>query len=352
VRPIVARLDGTTAPALLRLLPSVWEQAWDAAFLRETFCWRYLDRPSGGGTWLMFDESDCIAVVDSYLRPYLLDGRRVLVRETADWFCLPKYRPFGLGLKLMRIMMDSPEPMITIGGTDATLSILPRLGWKRVSEVRVMVLPVTLRGFVGNLLRRKAARYTKGARVIPGFVRIRSPRRASPPADDARVEEWRPGQKLHIPAPQRKGLVELLELADLEWICAGPREFSQPMVLVFRLKDQSVGLSLSQLEPSASGPDGRIVHLQISSSEQPVADWIVSETARRLSKAGAGLIRCRASIPQTVTALRKTGFIAARSEAAHWWAKDDTPPPSIIDVGYLRGDDALPFSAARTLRAP
>ena len=77
MRPIVARLDGTSAPALLRLMPLVWEQDWDADFFRETFRWRYLDRPSGGGTWLTFDESECIAVVDSYLRPYLLDGRRV-----------------------------------------------------------------------------------------------------------------------------------------------------------------------------------------------------------------------------------------------------------------------------------
>jgi hypothetical protein len=334
------------------LMPLVWEQDWDADFLRETFRWRYLDRPSGGGTWLTFDKSECIAVVDSYLRPYLLDGKRILMRETADWFCLPKYRPFGLGLKLMRIMMDSPEPMISIGGTDATISILPRLGWQRVSDVQVMILPVTLRGLVGNLLRRKTARYAKRARAVPGFIPMRSPRMAPPPAADVHVEQWRPGQKLGTPAPQRKGLVELLELADLEWICTAPREILQPMVLLFRIGGEPVGISVSQLEPSASGPDARIVHLQIPNFSQPVANWIVSETARRLAQAGAGVIRCRASIPQTVTALRKTGFIAARSEAAHWWAKDDTPPPSIIDVGYLRGDDALPFSAARTLRAP
>jgi hypothetical protein len=351
VRPIVTQLDGTTAPVLLRLMPHVWGQDWDADFLRETFRWRYLDRPSDGGTWLILDDDQCVALLDSYMRPYLLDGRRILVRETADWFCLPQYRPLALGLKLMRIMMESPQPMIVVGGTDATLSLLPRLRWKRLSAVHQMVLPITLRGLAGNFLRRKAARYAKHARVIPPFIRTRPPRTAPAPAADVHVEEWRPGQKLEIPAPQRAGLVGLLELADLEWICAGPRQFSEPMALVFRLRDKSVGLSLSQLEPSASGPDGRIVHLQISSLEQPVANWIVSETTRRLAAAGAGLIRCRASTPQTVTALRKTGFIAARSEAAQWWAKDGAPPPASIDVSYLRGDDALPFSAARSLRA-
>jgi hypothetical protein len=93
------------------------------------------------------------------------------------------------------------------------------------------------------------------------------------------------------------------------------------------------------------------VHLQIASSEQPVANWIVSETARRLSRAGAGFIHCRASAPMTITALQKTGFIAVHFEPGFWWAKDHSPPPSNIDVGYLRGDDALPFDAVSKVGA-
>ena len=92
------------------------------------------------------------------------------------------------------------------------------------------------------------------------------------------------------------------------------------------------------------------MHLQISNLAQPVTDWIVSATARRLSQAGAGLVRCRASIPQMVTALRTAGFIGARPELAFWGTKEHAPTPSVIDVGYLRADDALPFAAAATLR--
>jgi hypothetical protein len=349
VKPIVAPLDSTTAPALLRLLPYIWLQDRDEDFYREAFRWRYLEKPSNDSTWMAMANEECVATLDSYIRPYLLDGRRILVREPADWFCLPKYRPFGLGLRLMRIMMDATEPSITIGGSDATLSILPRLGWKPLPEVQRMILPVTLRGLAGNLLRRRAALHAKYARAIPGGIPVRTPRKAPPPAAYASVDEWRPGSKLALPIPRRDGLVELLELADLEWIYAAPPSFIHPMVSVFRLGDEPVGVSLAQLEPSATGPDGRIVHLQISSPEQAVANWIVSETACRLARAGAGFIRCRASTPLTITALRKTGFITAQSEPAYWWAKDRTPPPSMIDVGYLRADDALPFEAARTL---
>jgi hypothetical protein len=89
------------------------------------------------------------------------------------------------------------------------------------------------------------------------------------------------------------------------------------------------------------------VHLRIASTEQPIADWVVSETARRLSQTGAGFIRCRASAPMTINALQKTGFTAIHSDPGFWWAKDRTLPPDSIDVGYLRGDDALPFGVAR-----
>jgi hypothetical protein len=343
----IAQLDATTAPALLRLMPHVWTK-WHAKFVSEIFRWRYLDRPSAGGTWLAFDNDECAAVIDSFIRPYLLESRRVLVREPADWFSLPDYRPFGLGLKLMREMMERPEPIIVIGGTRATQSLLPGLGWKTLPAVQNMVLPVTLRGLAGDILHRRWSRRANYARAIPGFLPVRAPRAASSPICNTRVEEWQPGQELSsVALPQQNGLIALLELADLEWIWAAPRGLFRPVVLVFWVGGEAVGLSLSQLEPTGSGPDGRIVHLRIAPTEQSIADWVASETARRLSQAGAGFIRCRASAPMTINALRNTGFTAIHSEPGFWWAKDRTPPPVNIDVGYLRGDDALPFGVAR-----
>jgi hypothetical protein len=112
-----------------------------------------------------------------------------------------------------------------------------------------------------------------------------------------------------------------------------------------------IGLSLSQIEPSASGPDGKIVHLQITNLDQSVIDWVISQTAKRLAQAGADVIRCRASSPQTIAALQRTGSIAAPSQPVHWWARGGGSPPSAIDVGYLCANDALPLDAAATLIA-
>src|SRR5438094_250524 len=92
------------------------------ALARALIRWRYDARPSGGGIWLAGHDGQCVAMLDSFVRPYLLDGRRILVREGCDWYCLPKYRPLGLGVRLMREMMACPEPMLSIGGRNATLA--------------------------------------------------------------------------------------------------------------------------------------------------------------------------------------------------------------------------------------
>jgi fatty-acyl-CoA synthase len=348
--PIIARLNEETRAALLKLMPFVWSQ-WDGDFIREMFQWRYLDRPSDCGTWLAFDNDECVALIDSFVRPYILDSRRVLVREPADWFSLPQYRPFGVGLTLIRAMMECSEPIIAIGGTDATRSLLPRLGWKSLPAVYDMTLPVTFRGFVHKVLRNRAPRYAERARAIPRAIPARWPPKSTPFFSDACIEEWQPGQRLSIPVPQEGGLIALLQPADLEWMYKAPRRLLRPMVLTFWVGGESVGLSLSQLEPSAYGANGRIVHLQVSRPTEEIVEWVVCETARRLAEMGAELIRCRASHQSIVMVLRKTGFTTG-SEPAFWWAKDGSPPPSSLDIGYLRGDDTIPFGAAPTLSPP
>jgi len=351
VTTTISQLNETTAALLSALLPTVWDFERDPGFVQQVFQWRYLNRAPGNLTLVAVDGDRCVGVIDSYSRPYLLDGRLVQLRETADWFCLPQYRPLGLGLKLLRMMMRLPEPLINIGGSKATRSILPRLGWKQVSAVPQMVLPASLRGLAGNLLRRpQHPEHTKYARAIPRFLPLRRPRRVAPPAADAQVEEWLPGRDLDIPVPQQDGLVQVVDRANLEWMCSAPPSLYRAIVLLFRVGDEPVGLSLSQLEPSASGPDGRIVHVQTSSSSQAVAEWVVSETARRLAASGAGFIRCRASTPSMHAALRRVGFIAVGSEPVFWWAQGRTPPENGIAVSYLRGDDAVPLGAARTLK--
>jgi hypothetical protein len=342
----LTQLNETNRPAFETLLAHSWQQNWGPELARALVRWRYYDRPCGGGTWLAVNDGQCVAMLDSFVRPYLLDGRRVSVREGGDWYCLPKYRPLGLGIRLLREMLACPEPVLSIGGSATTVEILPRLRWTRLPDVQKFVLPIKARGLAGNLIRGRWPAGEVYARAIPGFIPLRPPRRApAPSSGKGRVAEWGPAARAGLPLPQHEGLVQLLEQGHLEWMARMPSDVAQLLGLSFFLDDTPVGFSLSQIEPAMTGLDGCIVHLQISDPAQSVADWIVAETASRLAARGVGMVRTLASSPEKVSALRKAGFVGRGPLAAYWWPKPGAPAPTQIDAGYLRADDAMPFSA-------
>jgi len=343
----VARLDETTRPGLERLLVYAWEANWDGELGRALVRWRYDEKPPGGDTWLAFDGAQCVALLDTFVRPYLSDGTPLRVRETCDWFCLPRYRPLGVGISLMRRAMACPEPLFLSGGSAATLALVPRLRWTRIPEVQKWVLPLRIRSLMGTVVRMRWPGNEQWTRAIPGSVPLRRPRRALAPAGDARVSRWRPGLPPPLPTPHRRGLVQLLSPEDLAWFAAIPAEFAQPLGLVFTLDGENLGFSLSQLEPAVSGFDACILHLQLARDDQALADWVITETVARLAAQGAGIIRCCASSEVKVAALRKAGFFARKPHLSHWWSKQGLPPPAQIDAGYLRADDSLPFPALR-----
>ncbi|MGG5818513.1 GNAT family N-acetyltransferase [Falsiroseomonas sp. HW251] len=340
-------LDASAYPAFEALLAEAWARNWDAGLQRDLAAWRYRARQDDGGTWLAFDGDRCVALLDSFVRPWLLDGRPVTLRETCDWYCAPSHRPAGLGIALMRRMMQQSEPMLSIGGTAATLSLLPRLRWAALPPMRAFVLPVKARGLAGGLLRRRWPAQEGLARAIPGFLPLRPPRAAAPPGDAARIEPWDPAEE--APVPQAPGLVQLLSRPAHEWLCRVPATLARPVALLFRLGGVAVGASFSLLAPAVAGQEATIVRLQIAEASQAIVDWVVAETALALASLGAGLIRCLAGAPATVAALERAGFLAATPRPVFWWSRD-LAPPSALDAGFLRADDAVPLDALRGRR--
>lgn len=338
------KLDEATRGPFEHLLTHFWTRRRSGDLQPALMHWRYYTRPSGGGTWLAFDGDQCVGVIDSFLRQYLLDGRPLVVRETCEWFCLASYRPRGIGTLLMRKMMAGAEPILSIGGTPASLAMLPRLRWTALEPVQEWVLHVKARNVAGGLLRRTWPAGEPLAKLVPPAIHIRRlPRAVSPSGALARVEDLYGEVPSALPSPGPKGLVQILGQADRDWLATMPPALARPFGLVFLLNDEPVGASFSQLEPRSFGFAGRIVHLQIvQTAAQDVFDWVVAETARRLVKAGAGLIGCWASTPEKATALSNAGFIMRTLEPSYWWSRHRIPAPSRLDAGYLRADDAVP----------
>ena len=177
------------------LLLSLWSPNWNRSLAESYFSWRYLERP-GGETLLALDRGRCIGIIDSFLRPYVVGDRRITVRETCDWFCLPQYRAFGVGLQLMRRMMTKQEPILSVGGTNFTLELLPKLKWALLSSANTYILPISLRSAAGLAVWRLwpwAASLTERIlRYLP--LALRAPR-CEPPTPNARVQLGRPADR-------------------------------------------------------------------------------------------------------------------------------------------------------------
>lgn len=347
---ILKPLTSDLAESFEKLLAVVWQQNWPTDIARRIVRWRYYERPPGHVTWLACVGQDCVAMLDSMTRPYLLYGKRVMVRETADWFCLPEYRRFGLGLRVLRQLRDYPEPVLVVGGSTMTRQILPRLGWDILAPVRSYILPIKARGLAANLMRQKWPAHETFARIIPRWAPFRSIARVPAPTGQAQVEVI-DGETWHeLPANGSTELVVLLERAHFQWLTAMPHDFARTLGVVCRLDGAIAGFALVQLEPTATGLDGRIVHLQSVDNDTKLLAWIIAETSRVLVDHGADFIRCFVSTPEKSAAIESVGFILSQELPCHWWNRPGLRVPGRIDVDYLRGDDAQPLAAIRGRR--
>lgn len=335
-------LTEANAPAVRELLASFWNQDASSSFVRELFEWRYFARPSGQ-TLLAFDGDRCVGIIDALFRRYLKDGRLVSVRETCDWFCLPNYRPLGIGAVLMRRLMAQPEPIISVGGSKATLALLPRLKWQYIGEVDEYVLPRTARMLVAWGLRGIGRGTGKAAQWVPSVLPFRSLRGVQSRTSGMRVEPVPDANCVSFPRPDGGALSELLDESDRAWLAEAPSRLGELIGLQFSIDGEPVGVSLSRVEPYAPGRAGKILHLQVAMCPPATIDWMVAETAQRLVERGAEMLVCRASSQRIGRALRHLGFFRLQDRAAYWWPGTAGRVTGSIHLTYLRADDALPF---------
>jgi hypothetical protein len=343
LRPLTADLYDSFA----RLLSEVWAHDCSGEVMREILEWRYRGRPSGHVTWLACVEDECVAMLDSMVHPYLLHGQRIMVRETADWYCQEKYRRFGLGLRVLRQLKKYPEPVLVVGGSEMTRQILPKLGWDILPEMHSYVLAVTARGLASTMLRKKWPAREPLARLIYRRLPLRTPHRIPPPPGKSEVQVFGREEWCDAPADTSGALIGLLEREHWTWLAGMPPEFARPFCLVFRLDGAVVGLALAQLEPTATGLDGRIVHLQAARSDIPLLAWMISTAAQALVQRGAEFLRCFVSTPEKRAAVQSVGFVYSQFLPCYWWNRPGVAVPDKIDIDYLRGDDAQPLAAMR-----
>lgn len=340
-----AELTDNVRPAFEDLLRKTWQQTWDDELGREIIQWRYYERPGPAAIWLAMEDGQYVGMLDSVLRPYTFDGKRIMVRETADWFCLPGHRAGALGLQLLWRLRSHDEPVIVLGGSQFTVEILTKLHWAVLPSASSYVLPIKARNFVGNLIRQRWSDYERAARIVPDILSLRGPKHIAPPAGKRAIVKILAANDAVPTIPMNTAsLTEMLETAHWRWLARMPHGMAEPLGILFLLDDAPVGMTVSQIEPAASGLDAKIVHVQYSNPA--ICAWMVSATTEILAKRGVGFVRCYVSTGPKIAAMEQAGFIKSKDVPCYWYPRE-WPTPASVDVSYLRGDDAMPFQALR-----
>jgi hypothetical protein len=324
------------------LVSTVWKRDWSEELAENYFSWRYRARESGD-TLVASDQGRCVGVLDSFTRPYWIAGRQQVVRETCDWFCLPEYRAFGVGLHLMRRMMAKPEPILVIGGTAYTRDLLPRLKWARLPDVSNYLLGVSARTVAGLAAHKRWRGGIKLARAVPNIPLLRRISQRPAPSANCEVRLRVLGDTAEVNANAPYAVAPALGTRVLDWLARAPAVLGQFIQLSFYCDGELVGISVSRLEELPScGRFAKLVHLHAARLE--MIDWMLGVTVQHLVEQGAGAVLSRVSCPAAAKALSALGFWRLKSSPAYWWPARALPPTGLLNLTALQADDALQFT--------
>ncbi|MFV8818428.1 hypothetical protein [Haliea sp. E17] len=335
-------LSEENLPAVARLLLPSWQRNWDPDLTEGIFRWRFLQRKEGESI-LAMDGENCVAMIDSWCRQYVVDGEMLRVRELCDWFSLPEYR--GIGLQPIRMMMKRNEPIISIGGSPATQAILPRLGWSSLAPASDYTMPLTTGMILERVLKHKE--FPGKAQCIRYAHKIRlplsRPRVVDPPRGCASTIHFKPGvsRVAVVPPAQEYALIRAIETPELDWLYSAPPEMGEFQLQEYTVDDKVVGFSISRLYQSRGILKSNILHLQTSSASVELLRWMLGETALVLKSKGACSVSCRTTCTHMANALRQLGFIKRLEHPTSWWSSDQKAPGGPIFLSRFRADDSI-----------
>jgi hypothetical protein len=337
------KVEPATRQAFYDTLLTFWDQRWDNKFQQDFLDWRYARR-THGETLVALSGSKCIGLIDTFIRPYRIGGRQVLVREPCDWYCLPGNR--GVGMRLMKWLIAQNEPMLGVGLPKAAIAIAPRLNWRHLLDTHDFVLPITARRMAAAVLRKARLGDGSVTKYLPRSIRLRPASAWARHREvDGEVEELAPDNR---PAEDwtdvRGGGYAVRPVATrsyVQWLTSGPASLGHVFCLAFRVNGVVVGLTICRIEASKVGRKARLIHLQSFEPDVRRLQWMVAENVDRASRLDAESFHFRSSCPATRAALASLGFRRTASEAVMVDFKDLEVPSGPVNMTFLRGDDAM-----------
>ena len=118
--------------------------------------WRYEDCPAPPVAWLSLKGGRCVALLGAFGSQWWVGGERLRAHEPHDWYASADQRGSGQGMWLMQKLMRQ-GPVLSVDSTPPALAVVDKLGFQGVDDARKMVLPLSARLVVDQILQRKPA---------------------------------------------------------------------------------------------------------------------------------------------------------------------------------------------------
>lgn len=329
------------------------ERAWSRPKSDEYYQWRYFDAPRLM-TLLMREGDRCLATVSAFERRYRFGDEVLDCLEPFDWYALPEARNAGVGLRVMRNLLQYPKPMVSLGGTRFTLQMFPKLGFRTVAQATQFVLPLS-----GACLLHK--------RQLPHWAKS-----GLEPLVDAAVVKWfTPRRKVSryevipwvalldaracaIDGPGR--FASLPDWRFFEWLAQAPRGAvgaGSYLPTVVARDGVPFGWSMSRIYMSGGLRQGHIFEVRLREPDPDLAAALVTETVLTLARAGADRLYSRSTSPLLCVAFACAGFRAGREQWPAMVRSRAFPLPpeevalsSLADLAFLPLTDCQPAASA------
>jgi len=339
-----AKVEPASRQAFYETLLTFWDQRWERDFQQDFLDWRYARR-TDGETLVALSGSKCIALIDTFIRPYRVGGRRVLVREPCDWYCTPGFR--GVGMRLMKWLIAQNEPLLGVGLPEAAIAIAPRLKWRHLLDTHDFVLPITARRLAAAGLRKVGLGDGSVTKYMPRSIRLRSKstwtqhRVTDSQVEEVAPERW-PGEDWDaVRGDGGYAVTPVVTRSYVQWLASAPASLGRLICLAFRVEGALVGLSICRIEASKVGHKARLIHLQALEPDVRKLQWMIAENVALADGLAAESFHCRSSCPIINSALASLGFRRRSSEAVMAGFKEIAIPAGPVDMTFLRGDDAM-----------
>ncbi|MFA6180408.1 MAG: GNAT family N-acetyltransferase [Candidatus Methylopumilus sp.] len=327
---------------LLQGLPEFNRCVWQFPEVDEFLPWLFKDAPNTT-VLVAHDNGRWLAVLGVFRRIYLVDGAPVECGETYAWATLPDRRGSGLGIKVMKAMMEFGRPLVALGGSADTMEFMPRLGFETIGWAPVLNLPLSSRiiGHEGGIPSYGSIKDLIARVGLTMLTPVLRPRQ-SPHATVRNIPMVTLDQKT-LDMPTLPGFQPAYTADLFTWLSLGWRQMGTFLPFHFERDRGLIGWAFARLSEEAPGMTvGRILEFKFSpNTNRRDRSAMVRAVCAALAGMNAMIIRCATTCPDTNIALRSLNFISRSQIPAMVYMADLSAIQEPVRIAPLRADGGL-----------